>query len=201
MKDLVLSRFDMKDCAPRDMPIAKGDKFHLLQCPRNEIENKEMENIPYASAITTRKKPFIDSNKMGYAISSSGYVFMLAKEVVSWKSVKQSLIATSTMEVEFTACYEASNQAMWLRNFIIELCVVDGIERPLRINCDNKAIELYSKNNKSLSKSKHIDLKFRLLRRDINFMIADPLTKGVPPKVFHEHVAHMCVVNLGDTYV
>ena len=47
----VLSRFDMKDCAPRDMPIAKGDKFHLLQCPRNEIENKEMENIPYASAI------------------------------------------------------------------------------------------------------------------------------------------------------
>uniref|UniRef100_F6HRA1 Uncharacterized protein n=1 Tax=Vitis vinifera TaxID=29760 RepID=F6HRA1_VITVI len=35
----------------------------------------------------------------------------------------------------------------------------------------------------------------------INFMIADPLTKGVPPKVFHEHVAHMCVVHLGDTYV
>ena len=47
----VLSRFDMKDCAPRDMPIAKGDKFYLLQCPRNEIKNKEMENIPYASAI------------------------------------------------------------------------------------------------------------------------------------------------------
>ena len=22
-------------------------------------------------------------------------------------------------------------------------------------------------------------------------MIADPLTKGVPPKVFHEHTAHM----------
>ena len=138
---------------------------------------------------------------------------MLAKEVVSWKSVKQSLIATSTMEVEFTACYEASNQAMWLRNFIIELCIVDGIERPLRINCDNKAIELYSKNNKSLSKSKHIDLKFLVVKErvqsfqvsiehtSINFMIADPLTKGVPPKVFHEHVAHTCVVHLGDTYV
>ena len=25
-------------------------------------------------------------------------------------------------------------------------------------------------------------------------MIADPLTKGVPPKVFHEHTAHMGVV-------
>ena len=31
-----------------------------------------------------------------------------------------------------------------------------------------------------------------------NFMIADPLTKGVPPKVFHEHVARMGVVPLGD---
>ena len=118
---------------------------------------------------------------------------MLAKEVVSWKSVKQSLIATSTMEVEFTACYEASNQAMWLQNFIIELCIVDGIERPLRINCDNKAIELYSKNNKSLSKSKHIDLKFLVVKErvqsfqvsiehtSINFMIADIHL----PKVYH----------------
>ena len=25
-------------------------------------------------------------------------------------------------------------------------------------------------------------------------MIADPLTKGLPPKVFHEHTAHMGVV-------
>ena len=47
----VLSRFGMKDCAPRDTPIAKGDKFSLLQCPRNEIEKKEMGNIPYVSVV------------------------------------------------------------------------------------------------------------------------------------------------------
>ena len=34
-----------------------------------------------------------------------------------------------------------------------------------------------------------------------NFMIMDPLTKGVPPKAFHEHVAHMGVVHLGDMLV
>ena len=28
--DKVLSRFGMKDCVPRDTPIAKGDKFNLL---------------------------------------------------------------------------------------------------------------------------------------------------------------------------
>ena len=41
----------MKDCAPRDTPIANGDKFNLLECPKNEIKKKEMENIPYASTV------------------------------------------------------------------------------------------------------------------------------------------------------
>ena len=41
----------MKDCVPRDTLIAKGDKFNLLQCLNNEINKKEMENIPYASTV------------------------------------------------------------------------------------------------------------------------------------------------------
>ena len=31
-----------------------------------------------------------------------------------------------------------------------------------------------------------------------NSMITDPLTKGLPPKVFHEHVTHMGVVHIND---
>ena len=88
--------------------------------------------------------------------------------------------------------------------------IVDGIERPLRINYDNKAVELYSKINRSSSKSKHINLKFLVVKERVksfqvsiehtstNFMIADLLTKGVPPKVFHEHMARMGMVHLGD---
>ena len=53
--------------------------------------------------------------------STSGYIFMLAGEAISWKSVKQSLIASSTMYAEFVACYGASSQAVWLRNLILEL--------------------------------------------------------------------------------
>ena len=34
---------------------------------------------------------------------------------VSWKSVKQTLIATSTLEVEFVSCFEATSQGVWLR--------------------------------------------------------------------------------------
>ena len=47
----VLERFGMSKCAPGDTPIAKGDKFSLIQCPKNEFEVKEMKKIPYASAV------------------------------------------------------------------------------------------------------------------------------------------------------
>ena len=33
---------------------------------------------------------------------------------------------------------------------------------------------------------------------DTNFMIVDPLTKDLPPNVFHEHMAHMGVVSIDD---
>ncbi|KAI0499188.1 hypothetical protein KFK09_020090 [Dendrobium nobile] len=158
--DKVLSRFGMKDCAPGDTPIAKGDKFSLLQCPRNKVEKQEMDKIPYASAIGSlmyaqvctrpdiayivgmlgrylsnlgidhwkavkrvmmylkRTKDFMLTYQrsdhleiVGYSDSdfagcldsrrsTSGYIFMLAGGAVSWKSVKQTLIASSTMEAD-----------------------------------------------------------------------------------------------------
>ncbi|KAA8515023.1 hypothetical protein F0562_018190 [Nyssa sinensis] len=87
---------------------------------------------------------------------------------------------------------------------------IDGIERPLKLFCDNKSAVLYSNNNKSSTKSKFIDIKFLVVKEIVqsglisiehigsNSMIADPLTKGLPPKVFHEHTAHMGVVSLQD---
>ena len=110
------------------------------------------------------------------------------------------------MEAEFIACYEASNHALWLSNFVTGLRIVNGIDRPLKFLCDNRSAVLYANNNKSLSKSKHIDVKFRVLKERVeskqlslehistNSMIADPLTKGLPPKVFHEHTARMGVM-------
>ena len=41
----------MQECKPSDTPIAKGDKFSLSQYPRNNFEVKEMQGIPYASAV------------------------------------------------------------------------------------------------------------------------------------------------------
>ena len=85
---------------------------------------------------------------------------MLAGGAVSWRSVKQGLIATSTMEAEFVFCFEATSHGVWLKNFISWLRLLDTISRPLRIFYDNSTAIFLAKNNKSGSRSKHIDIKY-----------------------------------------
>ena len=135
--------------------------------------------------------------------STLGFVFMLANGAISWKSEKQSITTSSMMEAEFVACFEASSHALWLRNFISGLGVVDSIAKPLRIYCDNTAAVFFSKNDKFSSRSKHIDLKYLVVKERVQkqqvsienirttLMVADPLTKGLPPKAYLEHVMRM----------
>ena len=47
----ILERFRMKKCFLSVVIIQKGDKFSLMQCPKNELECKQMEYIPYASIV------------------------------------------------------------------------------------------------------------------------------------------------------
>jgi len=111
------------------------------------------------------------------------------------------------MEAEFVACYEASNQAIWLKNFISGLQLVNLVKRPLQLYCDNRAAELYCKNDKSSARSRHIDIKFLVVKDRVrnnivsvdsistSLNIADPLTKWLPFQVFLEHAADMGIAN------
>ena len=107
------------------------------------------------------------------------------------------------MEAEFISCFEATSHGIWLRSFISGLRVVDSISRPLLLHCDNSAAVFMAKNNKSGSQSKHIDIKYLAIRERIKdkkviiehisttLIIAEPLTKGMPPKNFKDYVERM----------
>ena len=92
---------------------------------------------------------------------------MYVSGAVSWRSVKQTLTATSTIEAEFVTCFEATSHGVWLKSFIVGLRVIDSISRPLRIYCDNSVVVVMVKNNKSGSRSKHIDIKYLSIRERV----------------------------------
>ena len=81
--------------------------------------------------------------------------------------------------------------------------MVDSIAKPLKIFCDNTAAVFFSKNDKYSSCSKHIEIKYLVVREKVqthqvsienlstSMMIADPLTKALQCKIFKEHVLRM----------
>ena len=83
---------------------------------------------------------------------------------------------------------------LWLRNFILGLAIVDTIEKQLY--CDNFAAIFFSKNDKYSNGAKQMELKYFVVKEEVHkqwvsiehintkFMVADPLTKGLPPKTF-----------------
>ncbi|KAL6322453.1 hypothetical protein AAG906_008108 [Vitis piasezkii] len=83
------------------------------------------------------------------------------------------------------------------------LAIVDTIEKPLKIYCDNSAAVFFSKNDKYSNGAKHMELKYFAVKEEVQkqrvsiehinteLMVADPLTKGLPPKTFKEHVKRM----------
>jgi hypothetical protein len=76
-------------------------------------------------------------------------------------------MTSSMMYVEFVACYEATGQAMWLNKFVPDLKVVDNIERPLKLYCDNELAVLYAHNNKKIKATKHINIRFYVVKEKI----------------------------------
>lgn len=47
----ILVSFRMNKCSAKIVPIQKGDKFHEIQCPKNDLECKEIKLLPYASLV------------------------------------------------------------------------------------------------------------------------------------------------------
>ncbi|GKC98649.1 hypothetical protein Tco_1168924 [Tanacetum coccineum] len=67
----------------------------------------------------------------------TGYVFVLNRGVVDWKSTKQTISATSSTDAEYITAFDASKAAVWIRKFIFGLNVVPTIEEPITMYCDN----------------------------------------------------------------
>lgn len=121
---------------------------------------------------------------------------------MAWSSKKQTIIAQSTMEAEYVSLSEAAKEAIWLKNFLVELAIPE-VEARVTLYCDNQAAILISKNPKKHGKAKHIDKRFHLVRDLVkkgeiyleyiptHLMLADSLTKPIPAGRLEEYLRCM----------
>ena len=96
--------------------------------------------------------------------STFGYVFTLGGATVSWRSIKQSCIADSTMDAEYVAASEAAKEAIWLRKFLKELGFIAKDVDPMILYCDNSGAVAQAKEPRNHRKDKHIERKYHLVQ-------------------------------------
>ncbi|GKA68190.1 hypothetical protein Tco_0768107 [Tanacetum coccineum] len=93
----------------------------------------------------------------------------LQNSAVDWKSAKQSIFATSSVEAEYIAAYDASKEAVWVRKFISGLGIVPTTEEPINMYCDNTGAIAIANESRIAKGARHFRAKVRYLREVIEF--------------------------------
>ena len=186
--------------------VSKGNDFNSLNISGNQIFGES--DADYANKLEESRK------------STSGYCFFFRHNLVCWKSKLQPILATSTHEAELIAMNLAAQEAIWLRNFLVEVQAAltgksyeelyDDPEQtrvtqlsPTFVLCDNLGAVHTSANPVSSKRSKHVDIRYLKIREyqeqqrlivkhvDGNKNVADMFTKPLPSPTFKKYLEYI----------
>ncbi|GJS06915.1 retrovirus-related pol polyprotein from transposon TNT 1-94 [Tanacetum coccineum] len=140
---------------------------------------------------------YADSDHAGDYVdrkSTSGICTFVGCCLTSWFSKKQTALAISTTEAEYVSAGKACQQALWMKQALIDYDVrLDDVP----IMCDNKGAIDLSKNPVQHSRTKHIEIRHHFLRDNVQKghisiekvpsadNIADILTKPLKRELFN----------------
>ncbi|GJU94286.1 copia protein [Tanacetum coccineum] len=110
---------------------------------------------------------YADSDHAGDYVdrkSTSGVCTFMGCCLTSWFLKKQTALAISTTEAEYVSAGKACQQALWMKQALIDYGVrLDDIP----IMCDNKGAIDLSKNPVQHSRTKHIEIRHHFLRDNV----------------------------------
>ena len=127
--------------------------------------------------------------------SNSGGLVRFNGDIISWYSKRQKSVAQSSAESEYMALAEIVKETLWYRFWIYE---VFGKYICCDIKSDNTAAIDLSQNDSIHSRSKHINIRYHLVRDNVRKerisiswigtkeQQADVLTKALGPALFTE---------------
>jgi hypothetical protein len=128
--------------------------------------------------------------------STTGVLFFLGLNPVTWQSQKQKVVALSSCEAEYIAGTTAACQGVWLAQLLSELKCEPRSSFTMKM--DNQSAIALCKNPVHHDRSKHIDTRYHFIRQcvtegriDVAFVgtesqLADILTKPLGRTRFRE---------------
>ncbi|GKA01858.1 retrotransposon protein, putative, ty1-copia subclass [Tanacetum coccineum] len=182
--DKNLKRFKIENSKKGNLPLHHGIKIrsimYAMTCTRPDVSfglsmvSRHQQN-PGERHWTAIKNILNWQTDKDDSFSQSGWVFLLNRGAVTWKSSKQDTV-----------------------NFIGDLRVVPTVQDPVEIFCNNKSAVALTKEPKDHIKSKHIERKYHFVRSKVEGHVivkhmqsednpADPFTKALAKSGHDEH--------------
>ncbi|KAA0060043.1 Gag-Pol [Cucumis melo var. makuwa] len=133
--------------------------------PSSEAERMEMSRVAYASTVRSLMFAMICTRPdIAHAVG------VVSRGAVSWVSKLQSVVAMSTIEVEYIAATQASKEAIWLKMLLEEL----GHEhKKISLFCDNQNALYLARNPAFHAKTKHIRVQYHFIHEKVEEGIID----------------------------
>ncbi|GKA43274.1 retrovirus-related pol polyprotein from transposon TNT 1-94 [Tanacetum coccineum] len=170
----MLKKFRLEDSKPMKTSMSTETKL-----TRDE-EGESVDNTKYRGMIGTMHLGlwypkgsgietivYADSDHAGDYVdrkSTSGVCTFMRCCLTSWFSKKQTTLAISTTEAEYVSAGKACQQALWMKQALIDYGIrLDNIP----IMCDNKGAIDLSKNPVQHSRTKHIEIRHHFLRDNV----------------------------------
>nr|GEU84047.1 hypothetical protein [Tanacetum cinerariifolium] len=204
----ILKRYCMENSKRGSIPMQEKLKLSKSQGASTPAEVKRMQNVPYASAVGSIMYVVICTRPDVAFAQNTGYVFVLNGGAVDWKSAKQSIFATSSVEAEYIAAFDASKEALWVRKFISKLGVVPTIKEPISMYCDNTGAITIANESGITKGARHFRSKVHYLHKVIEYgdvklekvhtddNLADPFTKALAFAKHSEHTRNIGMLPL-----
>ena len=131
----------------------KGTTEYVLWCPKgNNLAIQAYKDANWAGSVDDRS-------------STSGVAFYLGGFLVSWLSKKQSSISLSTTYVEYIVETTFCTQFLWMKKTSQDIKV--NFDENIPIFCGNINSISISKNLVMHSQTKHILIKYHLVRENV----------------------------------
>ncbi|GKE21556.1 hypothetical protein Tco_1433068 [Tanacetum coccineum] len=96
--------------------------------------------------------------------STSGWVFLLGRDAISWASKKQSCITSSTIEYEFVALASPGKEVEWLKNLILKISLWSKRMTLISIHYDSEATLAKAYSQMYNGKSRHLGVMHNMIR-------------------------------------